>query len=105
LDAVVNVCKGLGHEKLWAWFGLSRASFLTLPRILMHEMPDEWQSKMADLLQEYDDAFNVGELPEARVQAVRDGKITKWPKWLLNYRHPDKDEIDQIRYLVISLDD
>jgi len=43
-----------GYDKLWSWFGLSYASFLTLPRVMMHEMPDEWQGKMADLLEEWD---------------------------------------------------
>ena len=30
-----------GCDDLWEWFGLSRASWLTMPRILMHEMPAE----------------------------------------------------------------
>lgn len=34
-----------GKEKLWQWFSLSYAAWLTLPRVLMHEMPDEWQRK------------------------------------------------------------
>lgn len=33
----------IGENALWLWFGLSRASWLTLPRVLMHEMPDEWR--------------------------------------------------------------
>lgn len=89
---------GPGQQKLWGWFGLSYASFLTLPRVLMHEMPDEWQSKMADLLHEYEDEFcNRGDMPGSRVQAVRDGKLTKWPEWLLRYRRPDKVEIEAVR--------
>jgi hypothetical protein len=89
-------CKGVGHQRLWGWFGLSYASFLTLPRVLMHEIPDEWQSKMADLLYEYDDAFpNRNHLPSARVQATRDRKLVKWPGWLLRYRYPDRDEIEK----------
>ena len=30
------------------WFGLSYASFLTLPRVLMEAMPEEWQRKMTN---------------------------------------------------------
>lgn len=40
---------GPGYDALWGWFGLSRASFLVLPRVLMHEMPDDWQLRMAAL--------------------------------------------------------
>jgi hypothetical protein len=35
--------KNVGREKLWDWFGLSYASWLTLPRVLMHEIPNEWR--------------------------------------------------------------
>ena len=86
-----------GYDALWLWFGLDRASFLVLPRILMHEMPDEWQAKMAALLAEYGDAFpnqpNIG----TRVQCTQRGKLVSWPDWMLNYRHPDHDEIDNLR--------
>lgn len=88
-------CKGSGHEKLWGWFGLSYASWLTVPRVLMHEMPDEWQGKMADLLHEYEDAFpNQSHLPETYVTAKRDNKFVKFPDWVLNYRRPDRDAIE-----------
>lgn len=46
-----------GKQELWNWFGLSYASFLTIPRVLMHQMSDEWQSEMCRLLQEYDETF------------------------------------------------
>lgn len=86
-----------GHSKLWGWWGLDRASFLTMPRILMHAMPDDWQRRMAELLEEYDAAYpnrpNIGTV----VQATKDGKFTKFPAWLLNYRHPDQAEIDKLR--------
>lgn len=47
-----------GYDALWNWFGLSRSSWLTLPRVLMHEMPDDWQRKMAKLLEEYDEYWD-----------------------------------------------
>lgn len=91
-------CKGGGHERLWAWFGLSRASFMVLPRVLMHEMSDEWQDKMETLLREYEDEFpNQSHLPSTRIQAVREHKLVKWPEWLLRYRHPNRDEISQCK--------
>src|SRR5574341_1370059 len=53
-----------GHEELWTWFGLSYAGWLTLPRVMMHEMPDDWQMRMAQLLREWDEAWDLAKLPE-----------------------------------------
>ena len=86
-----------GYDRLWDWFSLSYASFLTLPRAMMHEMPEEWQWKMAALLEEWDKTWDSNELPEPSVTAKKDGKFTKWPDWLLNYRHPNKAEINKLR--------
>lgn len=88
-----------GEQKLWGWFGLSYATWLTLPRVLMHEMPDEWQSKMADLLEEWDETWNGADMPTPNVTARDDRtrRFVKWPAWLLNYRHPMKNEIDKVR--------
>jgi len=46
----------IGYDRLWNWFGLSRATFITLPRAMCHEMPDGWQERMAALLEEWDEA-------------------------------------------------
>ena len=86
-----------GRENLWLWFGLSRAGWLTLPRALMHEMPDEWQRKMAELLTEWSDAWDTSHLPSTRVSAVERGKFTKFPEFILNYRHPDRESIYELR--------
>jgi len=45
------------HTPIHSWFGLSYVSFLTLPRVLMENMPQEWQVKMSELLKEYEDEF------------------------------------------------
>jgi len=92
-DAINNE----GHGKLWGWFGLSRASFLTLPRVLMHEMPDEWQGKMADLLEQYDATYTNQPDIDTSVRATKNGKLTKFPSWMLNYRHPDYEAIEELR--------
>lgn len=90
--------RGEGYQKLWGWFGLSYASFCVMPRALMHEMPDEWQSKMADLLEEYDATFDTSELPNCKVMAVGDkGKFASWPEWLVAYRRPNVDRINELR--------
>jgi hypothetical protein len=93
----INTPMERGYGKLWTWFSLSYASFLTLPRVLMHEMPDKWQYRMADLLNEYDEFYpnqpNIG----TRVQATRDGKLIKFPDYILNYRHPQIEEINKLK--------
>ena len=87
-----------GYDALWTWFGLSRASWLTLPRSLLHEMPNDWQQRMADLLTEWDAVWrNVEELPTPHVAAKRAGRFVKWPEYLTRYRHPDKKQIDALR--------
>lgn len=88
---------GDGYEKLWCWFGLSRASFCVMPRVLMHEMPDEWQGKMADLLSEYQATFQTESLPSCKVMAVNESKFARWPEWVLHYRRPDRSQINELR--------
>ncbi len=85
-------------DYLHMWFGLSYASFLTLPRVLMQEMPLEWKNKMAALLEEYDNTYYNQPSINTRVLPVKDGKYFKWPKWLLNYRRPDREEINKCKY-------
>jgi hypothetical protein len=85
-----------GHDLLWGWFGLSYASWLTLPRVLMHSMPDEWQKKMANLLFEFADTFSNVPPLDTRVFFVKNGKLQKNPDWL-GYRHPDYERIEAMK--------
>lgn len=84
-----------GEGALWQWFGLSHAAWLTLPRVLMHEMPDDWQGKMADLLVQFDAAYPFIEQLGYGTQVTlkRERRFVSAPSWLTNYRHPDRDEI------------
>ena len=84
-----------GEDTLWEWFGLSHAAWLTLPRALMHEMPDAWQGRMASLLREFDVAYPFIEQPGYGTQVTlkRERRFVSTPSWLTNYRHPDRDEI------------
>lgn len=86
-----------GYDALWGWFGLSYASFLTIPRVLMHEMPDEWQGKMAKLLEEYDETFTNLPAIDTIVCLKKDGKFIKTPQWMINYRHPEKTVIEELK--------
>jgi len=84
-------------DSLPLWFGLSRASWLTLPRVLMQAMPKSWQRRMANLLFEYDEAFPYQPDIGTRVQITKNGKLIKTPEWLLNYRCPDQNMINSLR--------
>lgn len=87
-----------GQDALWAWFGaFGRPSFLTLPRVLMHAMPDHWQGRMAALLAEYDEAFPNLPAIGSRVLITQGGKAIKTPHWLVKYRHPDQAAIEALR--------
>ncbi len=85
-----------GYNALWDFFGLSYASWVTLPRVLMHEMPDEWQARMAELMQEFDRTFKHVPQFDTQVQLKKDGKFVRAPDWLA-YRHPDRDLIETFK--------
>jgi hypothetical protein len=94
----MNIINREGYNQLWAWFGLSYSSFLTLPRSMMHEMPDEWQMKMAELLEEWNDHWDFSSVDlEPSVSFKRNGKYASPPKWVCNYRHPDINEINKLK--------
>lgn len=87
-------------ENLQEWFGLSYSSFCVLPRVLMEDMPQEWQDKMAALLNEYDEAFDQGlvGVHSCRVQAVgQNNKLMKMPSEILNYRRPCQLFLNKVR--------
>ena len=87
-----------GYDALWEDFGLSYASFLTLPRVLMHEMPDEWQGKMAELLSEWHSTWSwPDDIGTSTVCHRLEGKFAPWPRWMLNYRHPNRDFINSMK--------
>ena len=86
-----------GAQDLSCWFGLGRATFLVLPRVLLEDMPDEWQGKLAALLHEYDEAYPNQPDIGCRVQITRDGKLIKTPPALLSYRHPDREFIQSLK--------
>lgn len=88
----------IGRDRLWLWFSLSRASWLTLPRVLLHEMPDDWQNKMAELLEIYEQTFvNWPNGIGTRVQITDGGKLSGQHKWLNNYRYPAQSKIAALR--------
>ena len=53
--------------KTHSWFGLSRASWLTIPRLALQEMPDDWQERFYALLDEAYDVHGMGSPGETYV--------------------------------------
>lgn len=88
------------HESpIHVWFELSRASWLTLPRVLLEAMPYEWQVKMAGLLREYEEAFPCVDerIDGTRVHCHKNRRLVKTPPEVINYRRPDAAWIDERR--------
>lgn len=86
-----------GYYELW--LQMSYTSWLTMPRALMHEMPDEWQGRMAELIKEWDEYWDFRELDlETFVSLRKDGRFSKAPEYLVNYRHPMTDEIEKLKH-------
>jgi len=86
-----------GHAALWGFFGLSYASWLTLPRVMMHEMPDDWQLRMAQLLQEFHQVYEwPEEIADIHVQVRNGRRFGALPEWL-EYKHPDVATIESFK--------
>lgn len=86
-----------GQEAISQWFGLSHASWLTIPRVMLEAMPDWWKAQLAKLLEKYDETFVSQPDVGTRVQVTDlSGRLIKTPAWLLNYRHPDKAAIENL---------
>ena len=95
-----KMCCNQGKQRLSCWFGLGHGSFLTLPRVLMEAMPEEWQDRMAELLEQYDEAWDWTQVKDigSRVQITDgEGHLIKTPAWLINYRRPDFEMIEILR--------
>jgi len=88
-----------GAYDLSCWFSLTYASWLTLPRVLMEAMSDEWQGKMATLLNEYDSVYsNLSDLGlGTRVQVTKEKKLIKTPPEFLQYRHSDREWLAELK--------
>ena len=85
-----------------AWFELSYAHWLTVPRIIMEAMPRKWREDMARLLHELDHTFDwrPGEGRYWVGFKGPDGRFARWPtslERLGTYRHPNLAEIEKIR--------
>jgi len=51
-------------KDIHSWFGLTYASYLVVPRSVLQSMPDEWQHKFVDLLDELGETDWYKKLPD-----------------------------------------
>lgn len=94
------------------WFELSYAQYLTVPRLALQSMPEEWQERFAKCLNELDDRLDWR--PKSGRYWVKlkggNGKYVRDP--LADYRHkpllelkpilppPTQEEIDKVRKIL-----
>lgn len=81
------------------WFGLSYAGWLTLPRVILQEMPGQWQRRFVGCLEELEDAFeSMGcDDVDIEVQFKRNGKYVSAPPNVCQYRRPDRDWLESLK--------
>lgn len=86
------------EDYVHGWFGLTYASYLTLPRSLLEAMPAEWQKRFVSMLQEAEEEFPKSWPPEGhyRVSLVSDtGQFMRDD--LCEYRRPNTWLIESLR--------
>ena len=83
-----QVVENKGYDALQTWWGLSYAQYLTIPRSVMQAMPDEWQAKMAALLEELDETLEWRPKEGCYWVKLKDDKGKYMEDPLYNYRYP-----------------
>lgn len=89
----------MSDEPVWTMFGLTRASWLVWPRVVMQAMNLDWQRRFCALASELNERFPDWS-PEGDLEVgLRvNGKMQKLPDDLCNYRHP----VDEYRRPLID---
>lgn len=87
--------EGFCGEDVHRWFELSYASYLTVPRSLLQEMPPSWQHALVRLLDEMDARYSAP-LDHGHYTVLtydESGRFVSDP--LRDYRHPDRRAIER----------
>lgn len=67
-------------EAIHTWFSLTYANYLILPRSVLQSMPDKWQKKFVELLEECSESFGYLDWPRYSCYARgNDGKFIQDP--------------------------
>lgn len=103
--------QGIGFARLWKLLSDQHAEFVIIPRVLAHEMPDEWQQRMVAIIEEYNAEFPnmpqmrliIEQLVEEEPEPNRFGgllpKFSKvsLPTWMKDFNFPNKAAIGIVR--------
>lgn len=69
----------LVYEPIHNFFGLSYANYFVIPRSVLQSMPEIWQKKFVDLVNEIDVTLEIN-LPKYSVRAINEkNKFCKCP--------------------------
>lgn len=85
------------NDRLQRWYELSYTQFITIPRLVTESMPEDWQEKFAQLLEEMDDTFDWKPANGRYWVKLRDsrGKYSHAP--LNNYRYGNIEHLRKIK--------
>jgi hypothetical protein len=72
------------------WFELSYAQYLTIPRTVLEQMPKEWKTKFALLLDQLDETLDWRPSEGRYWVALKDSKGRYKKDKFANYRQPVK---------------
>lgn len=87
----------MDDEAISAWFELTYAQYLTVPRSILEAMPAGWQARMAECLQELDETFDWRPKEGRYWCRLKDGNGRFVDDPLMNYRRPQRDYIESLR--------
>ena len=84
-------------QAVHAWFELSYAQYLTVPRSVLEAMPGPWQERFAACLHELDATFDWRPREGSYWVRLKDdnGRYAEDP--LMQYRHPNYSHIESLR--------
>ena len=75
-------------ETIWDFFGLTYASYLVLPRVVMQGMPEEWQKRFVGMMKELEETMGTDHEPEGGYRVLPlDIKKRVTKSNLPHYRH------------------
>jgi len=76
-------------------FGLSYASYLVIPRLVLQSMPEDWQVRFVAMIDECHERFDFDTLMYTVSARTKDGQYVTDP--LRDYRHGHIEEVFRVR--------
>jgi hypothetical protein len=89
----------IDFEPIHAWFELSYAQYLTIPRSILQSMPQEWQERFVKCLEELDETFDWRPSEGRYWVTLKDGNGRYVHDPLMEYRHRGTLTPEEVREL------